>query len=62
MLQHTTRYGISATVPLPFDQALARTREVLGGEGFGILTEIDVIATLRKKLGVGFCPYHPRCL
>jgi uncharacterized protein (DUF302 family) len=57
MLEHTTRYGISATVPLPFDQALARTREALGTEGFGILTEIDVTGTLRKKLGVEFRPY-----
>ena len=57
MLQHTTRYGISTTVPVPFDQALTRTREALGSEGFGILTEIDVRATLRKKLDVEFRPY-----
>jgi uncharacterized protein (DUF302 family) len=57
MLQHTTRYSISTTVPLPFHQALAKTREALGSEGFGILTEIDVTGTLRKKLGVEFRPY-----
>jgi uncharacterized protein (DUF302 family) len=57
MLQHSTRYGITTTVPLPFDQALTRTREALGSEGFGILTEIDVTATLRKKLNVEFRPY-----
>jgi uncharacterized protein (DUF302 family) len=57
MLQHSTRYGISTTVQLPFDQALTRTREALGSEGFGILTEIDVRATLRKKLDVEFRPY-----
>ena len=57
MLQHTTRYGISTTVPLSFERALSRTREALAGEGFGILTEIDVTGTLRKKLGVDFRPY-----
>ena len=57
MLQHTTRYGISTTVPLSFDQALVRTRKALAKEGFGVLTEIDVTATLRKKLDVDFRPY-----
>jgi uncharacterized protein (DUF302 family) len=57
MLQHKTRYGISRTVPLRYEEALARTREALAGEGFGVLTEIDVAATLRKKLGVEFRPY-----
>lgn len=57
MLQHTIRYGISTTVPLSFDQALTRTREALASEGFGVLTEIDVTATLRQKLDVQFRPY-----
>ena len=57
MIQQTTRYGIATTVALPYDDAVARTREELAKEGFGILTEIDVRATLEKKLEVDFRPY-----
>lgn len=57
MLEHATRYGISTTVRLPYDQALERTREALGKEGFGVLTEIDVRATLKKKLDADFRRY-----
>ena len=53
----TTRYGIGVTLDLPYEQAVERTREELAKEGFGILTEIDVRATLRKKLDVEFRPY-----
>ena len=35
MLQHSTRYGISTTIPLPYEQALQRSREALAKEGFG---------------------------
>lgn len=57
MVQQTTRYGISITVPVAYDEAVTRTREALGREGFGVLTEIDVRATLKKKLDVDFRPY-----
>jgi uncharacterized protein (DUF302 family) len=57
MLESTTRYGISTVVPLTFDQASVRVRQALAREGFGILTEIDVAGTLRKKLDVDFRPY-----
>ena len=57
MIEQTTRYGIGVTVPLPYEAAVARTREELSKEGFGVLTEIDVRATLEKKLGVDFRPY-----
>ena len=57
MAQQTSRYGVSATVQLPYEQAVERTREELAREGFGVLTEIDVAATLKKKLDVDFRPY-----
>lgn len=57
MIEQTTRYGISTTVDLPYAEAVERTREALATEGFGILSEIDVAATLKKKLDVDFRPY-----
>ena len=57
MTEQRTRYGIGATVELPYDRAVERTREALAQEGFGVLTEIDVKATLKKKLDVDVAPY-----
>lgn len=57
MIAQTTRYGIGTIVPLDYEQAVARTKEALAAEGFGILSEIDVAATLKKKLDVDFRPY-----
>lgn len=45
------RYGFGRTVTLTFDTALERVTQELAKEGFGVLTEIDVQATLKKKLG-----------
>ena len=50
-------YYISTRLDLPFDEAVARTREALAREGFGVITEIDVTRTLKDKIGVGFRPY-----
>lgn len=50
-------YYFSATLPLGFDEAIARTTQALKDEGFGIITEIDVKETLKKKLDVDFRRY-----
>jgi uncharacterized protein (DUF302 family) len=57
MTKQTTNYGLSVEVALPYAQAVERIREELAKEGFGVLTEIDVKATLKKKLDVDFRPY-----
>jgi uncharacterized protein (DUF302 family) len=57
MITQTTRYGFSVTIPTTFEEATTRTREALAAQGFGVLTEIDVAATLKKKLDVDFRPY-----
>jgi uncharacterized protein (DUF302 family) len=44
-------YGITIRTSAPFAQAVARVREALKAQGFGVLTEIDVQATLRDRLG-----------
>ena len=51
-------YGITRELPdTPFSDAVTRVTEALAAEGFGILTEIDVKATLKKKLDVDFRDY-----
>ena len=50
-------YHFSKNVDLPFDQAIEKTTEALKNEGFGVLTEIDIKETLKKKLDVDFRKY-----
>jgi uncharacterized protein (DUF302 family) len=52
-----TGYTLTRTTPLPFGEAVEHLRAELKAEGFGVLCEIDVQATMREKLGVEGEPY-----
>jgi CheY-like chemotaxis protein/uncharacterized protein (DUF302 family) len=53
-----TAYALARELPsLPYDDAVTRVTQLLADEGFGVLTEIDVRATLKKKLGLTFPRY-----
>ena len=66
-MEQTIEIGLGKTVDLAFDQAMERVEELLVGEGFGVMTRIDLSGTLKQKLGVehprtwilGAC--HPAC-
>lgn len=58
MSEKTASYALARTVRLSFEEADARVREALQEEGFGVLSEIDVSATLKKKLDVDFPKYE----
>ncbi len=51
-------YYFTNALPVPFDEAIRHTTEALKREGFGIMTEIDVKDTLKKKINVDFRNYR----
>lgn len=52
-----TSYGLKIEIPLPYEQAVERTTAALKEQGFGVLTTIDVAATLKAKLDRDFRKY-----
>jgi uncharacterized protein (DUF302 family) len=55
-LQPVSGYTLSARLSLGYDDALAAVRDALGEQGFGVLTEIDLAATMKAKLDVDIAP------
>lgn len=53
-----SKYGFGKVVNYGFDDALAKVTEALSKEGFGVLTEIDVAATMKKKINVDMPSYR----
>lgn len=51
-------YYFSKTLDMPFEEAIEKTTAALKEEGFGVLTEIDIKATLKEKLDVDFKKYQ----
>jgi len=58
MSENSTQLGFSVRLQADFESALARTIDALKVEGFGVLTEIDVKETMKKKLNVEHPPYR----
>lgn len=52
-----TELGMTTTTSLGFDEAEAAIRAALADQGFGVLTEIDIAATLKEKIDVDRAPY-----
>ncbi len=52
-----TNFGFTKEVSYSYDEALEKVTQGLKSEGFGVLTEVDVKATFKKKLDIDFKPY-----
>ncbi len=57
MIQSDTKTGLRTHINLPMEQVIEKVTAALKAEGFGVLTEIDMKATLKKKLDVDFRKY-----
>lgn len=57
MVAETSRYGFGTTIALDFERVIENAKQALAAEGFGILCEIDVAGTMKKKLDIDFRPY-----
>ncbi len=53
-----TKYGFGTTVDMSFDDAIEHVTQALQGEGFGILSDIDVAGAMKKKLNQDMPPYR----
>jgi uncharacterized protein (DUF302 family) len=53
----TTKYAFKSTLQIPYEEAIQKVTDELKKEGFGVLTEIDVKETMKKKLDVDFRKY-----
>ena len=58
MTTNQAQVGTKVQLKMAFDEAIEQTTAALQTEGFGVLTEIDVRATMKKKLDVDFRPYQ----
>ena len=56
-MSSTLKYGIKRVVPFPYEEAVEKTKSSLKEQGFGVLTEIDVKATLKNKIDQDFTKY-----
>jgi len=57
MSKKAAEFGLHLRLDMPYQQAVERVKSALQAEGFGVLTEIDVQATLKKKLNADFRNY-----